>query len=126
MALVAILIGATGCGGSEPKPAAPFERGTSEIAVHTKQRLGGQWEVFFVPASGRAPLAAAKACVQAYLSDAKSAFCYAFDSDAALDAANIDPNRGAMKRLCWSAMAGRALSGDESSDGSGPGDSGCP
>jgi hypothetical protein len=131
-ALAAAALCGAGCGGAGggehggsgagSEGAALYRAGSGQVVVRTKENLGGQVQVFFIltGAARSKPLAAAKECVGEHLDDAKAAFCFAFASRRALKRARIDRENGGMKRACWRAHWGRALSGDEDGSGGGP------
>lgn len=107
-----------GCGGEEssdgdaPKPQAEpaFDTATVKVTHVINQQLGGLAQVYFI-AKGPPPthVRQARACVAHYTRDQKAAFCYTFPSEAAFKAARV--GRDGMDKLCWSAMASKALSG---------------
>jgi hypothetical protein len=134
--VLAALLGALGCGdkddsgstadkadkpaAKQPSKSSAFDASTVRVRRLSKEALGGQVEAYFI-AKGppRMHLAQAKACVEDGLDGAKSAFCYAFPSEAAFRAAKVNRSRGGMKKLCWSAYWGKPLEGEPSgADGS--------
>jgi hypothetical protein len=65
--------------------------------------------VYFVTAaSGTKALAQAKACVQAYLSKARSAYCFGFPSERTFRFSRVSPGPPAgIKKPCWSVYWGK-------------------
>ncbi len=83
--------------------------------VRSKDHLGGQAEVFFV-SGGHDSYFQAKQCVTEYREAGfAAAFCYAFATAADYKHAKVRSN-GGMKRLCYTARYGHALSGDQDGD----------
>lgn len=109
--------------GEEPSRAAAtgsFAPSSVRAKVRTKQHLGGQVQAFFVATGAKSThVQQAQDCVAHYLDDEDTAavFCFAFPSLRAYTYARVDTISGGMKKLCWTARASVALSGDTDAAG---------
>ena len=83
-----------------------------KVMVVSERQSGGQYVVHFVgQGPPRSHLQQAQQCVAYFLRSAKAVYCFAFPSEAAFEAARVNPKTGGMRGLCWSARAAQPLVG---------------
>ncbi len=98
--------------GTRARVPASFDQKIVQFFLVSKKNMGGQIEVYFVNPKEKDLYKLTKECVENYLGQYKSVFCYGFSSQKDFNYAEIDRKNGGMNRLCYKASYGKAISGN--------------